>query len=67
MGVVIRLDEFERRHIACQKCFERGNVKPLKRLRSQREWQLQCPECQALWPEASIRSGKAIGVLVLDD
>ena len=68
MGIVIRLDEFERRRIGCQACFERGyKGKMTIHRRIKGDWHLQCPYCLKIWSELSIRQGKAEGVLVLND
>jgi len=35
----------------------------LVRVRTKKQWHLQCPKCKILWSEAFIRSGKAKGLM----
>ncbi len=35
----------------------------LVRVRTKKQWHLQCPQCKVIWSESFIRSGKAKGLI----
>lgn len=58
MTIELSLSYNERTQLLCQ-----TDRVDLVRIRTKKQWHLQCPKCRVIWSESLIRSGKARGLI----